>query len=151
MGRFDGGDGRAAGSADVVDDKDGSICLGEAFDFAARAVGLLCFADEKPVDESALACICMALRTRNRYGRDDRIGTERKAADGMWIEVVLMEKVEDGETGKTRALSMQCCGTAVDVVIAVSARGELEIAELEGLFCKKSEELLAGELLVEAG
>src|ERR1700733_14865022 len=104
---------------------------------------LLCLADEKAVDQSAFAGIRVALRAGDGDRRDDGIGAQGKAADGMRIEVMLTQQIEDGDAGKASALGVQRGGAAVDVVIAAAAGRELEVAELEGLAREKGEELLA--------
>ncbi len=109
-----------------------------------RAVGLLCLADKKTVDEAAFASFCMMLRAGDRYRGDDRIGAQSQAADGMRIEMMFVQQIENGEAGEARAFGVQGGGAAVDVVVATAAGGELEVAQLEGLAGKQSEQLLAG-------
>src|ERR1700761_435498 len=140
---FDGGDGRAAGGADIVDDEHRGILLRKAFDLSTRAVRLLRLADKKTMNESAFAGVRVALRAGDGDRRDNGVGAQGKATDGVRVEVMLTQQIEDGEAGKASALGVQRGGAAVDVVVAAPAGGELKVAELEGLAREKGEELLA--------
>ena len=144
MGGLDGGDGRAAGGAYVVDDEHRRILFRKAFDLPACAVRLLRFAHEKAVDQTAFAGIAVVLRAGDGHRGDDGIGAEGEAADGVRIEMMLVQQIEDGDAGEASAFGVERGGAAVDVVVAASAGGELEVAELEGLAGEQGEQLLAG-------
>ena len=62
---------------------------------------------------------------------DDWIGAQGEAADGCGVEVVFAEQVKDREAGEAPALGVEGSGAAVDVVIALYAGGEGEVAEAE--------------------
>ncbi len=96
--------------------------LEEAFDAAAGAVGLLGFADEEAVDEGR--CVDF-LRVPGAGGGDvgdDGVGAHGESADGRWLELVVVDEVEDGEAGEASALGVEGGGAAVDVVVAVWRR-----------------------------
>ena len=140
--RFDGGDGGGAGSADVVDDDDASAFSAEAFDAAAGTVGFLSLPHEKSVQER---CTGVLLCTPGAGGSDvgnDGICAHGESADGFSLDAVLVEQVEDRFAGEASAFGVKRGGSAIDVVIAGAARGELELAELETGAGEESQELV---------
>jgi hypothetical protein len=98
---------------------------------------------KKAMDQPASALLRVTLRARDGDCRHNRIGPERKTADSVRIEMMLMHQIKNGESGQTAAFRVQCSGAAVDVVIATRAGGELKVAELEGLAGEQREKLLA--------
>lgn len=156
-GGFDGGDGAAAGGADVVDDDDVGSGLEEAFDLAACAVVFFCLADEEAVDEGWGGAFFAALLVAEFEGvgelddfgvvgecpgaggggvGDEGIGTHGEAAYGFYLfrmgDLLADEVVED-EAGKTAAFGVEGGDAAVDVVVGLLAAGEGKVAELEGV------------------
>src|SRR5271170_6872675 len=130
FGGFDGGDGRGPGGADVVDDDDGRAFFEEAFDAAAGAVGLFGFADEEAVDERRRGHLLSVPGACRGDVGDEGVGAHGESTDGRGLELVVVDEVEDGEAGEASALGVEGGGAAVDVVVAVSAGGEGEFAEL---------------------
>ena len=115
----------------------------EALDAAAGAVGLLGFADEEAVDEGRSVDFLRVPGAGRGDVRDDGVGAHGESADGRGLELVMVDEVEDGESGEASALGVEGGGAAVDVVIAGGSGGELEFAELEGGSGEEGEEGLA--------
>jgi len=139
---FDGGDGGCAGGADIVDDDDAGAFATEAFDAAAGAVGFFSFADEEAMEQWAGGILLRAPGAGCGDVGDDGIGTHGEPADGVGLDAVLLEKLEDGVAGETAAFGVERGGSAVDVVVAGAAGRELELAELETGAGEEGEELL---------
>ena len=53
---------------------------------------------------------------------DDGVGAHGESADGRGLELVVMDEVEDGESGEASALGVEGGGAAVDVVVAGARR-----------------------------
>jgi hypothetical protein len=130
-GGFDGCDGGGSGGADVVDDENRGVLFAEPFDAAAGAVGLFCLADEEAVDQGRAGLRLSAPCAGDGDCGDDGISAQGESADGRGVEVVLAEQVEDGEAREASALGVEGGGAAVDVVVALGAGGEGEVAETE--------------------
>jgi hypothetical protein len=120
-GGFDGLHGGGAGGANVVDDDDGSTFFAEAFDALARAVLLLGFADEESV----------YFATGDSDGDNDGVGTHGEASDGFGFPSEVPDFFEENFAGELRAAGIERGGAAIDVVVAGSARGQLEFPEAE--------------------
>ena len=129
---LDGGDGGGSGGADIVDDEDGCVFLEEAFDAAAGAVSLFGFADKKAMDQVRAVMLLRVPGAGGGHVGDDGIGAEGESADGCRFELLLTQQIEDGEAGEASAFSVKRGGAAVNVVVALAAGGEREVAELEG-------------------
>ena len=129
---FDGGDGGAAGGADVVDDDDVGSELVEAFDEAAGTVSLLGLADEEAVDEGVAVVVQVVPGGGAGGVRDQGVGSHGEAADGLGLGEVLANEVVQHEAGEAAAFGVQRGGAAVDVVVGLLAAGEGEVAESEG-------------------
>ncbi len=136
-------DGGSAGGADVVDDDDARAFPAETFNATAGAVGLLCFADEKAVEErsgrdSVWARQALAVATLETMGSAPMVSPPTASASMC----VRFEQFEDGLAGETTAFGVERGGAAVDVVVAGAAGGELELAEFEAGAGEKREKLL---------
>src|SRR5215472_6420457 len=135
------GDGGGAGRADVVDDDDACALAAEAFDAPAGTMGLLCFADEKAMEEWCAGMLLRAPRAGCGNVGDDRVRSHGKPADRFSLDVVLLEEFEDRVAGEAAALCVQRGGAAIDVVVAGAAGRKLELAELEAGAGEEREEL----------
>ena len=150
---FDGGDGGAAGGADVVDDDYVGSWFEEAFDLSSGAVGLFGFADEEAVDEGGSGVFVAALFVVELefvgeledlvvVGEgpgaggggvgDEGVGAHGESADGFSLRDVFPDEVVEDETGEATAFGVESGGAAVDVVVGLLAAGQGEVAELEG-------------------
>ncbi len=140
---FNGVDGGGAGCADVVDDENAGALLAEALDAAAGSVGLLGFADEEALDERGAGALLGAPGAGGGDVGDDGIRAHSESADGVGVDVFLMEKIEDGFAGEAAAFGVERGGPAVDVVVAGAPGGELELAKFEAGACEEGEKLLS--------
>ena len=141
-GGFDCGDGGGAGGADVIDDDDAGTFFAEAFDAAAGAVGLLCFAYQESVEQRAARILLCTPGAGGCDIGDDWVSAHGEAADGLGLNSVLLEKFEDGVAGEAAALGMKRRGAAIDVVVAGAARRKFELTELETGAGEEGEKLL---------
>jgi hypothetical protein len=139
---FNGGDGGCAGGADVVDDDDAGTFFAEAFDAAAGAVRLLRFANEEAVEQGAAGVLLCAPGAGRRDVGDDGIGAHGESTDSFGVDSVLFQQFQNGVAGEASAFGVESGGSAIDVVVAGAAGGELELAELEAGAGEKREELL---------
>jgi hypothetical protein len=64
-------------------------------------------------------------------GGDDGVGTHGEAADCGRVEIMLAKQIEDREAGEASTFSVERGGAAVDVVVALRAGREGEVAEPE--------------------
>jgi len=138
---FDGGDGGAAGGADIVDDDDVGSQLVKAFEAAAGAVGLFGLADEEAVDERVVLMVQVVPCAGAGGVRDQRVGSHGESADGIGVGEVLAYEVVHQEAGEPATFGVQGGGAAVDVVVGLLATGEGEVAETEGEGCDEVEEV----------
>lgn len=129
---LDGSDGAAAGGADIVDDEDGRVLFEEAFDTAAGAMCLFRLAHEEAVNEPVLRVRERAVGTRCGDIGNDRVCAHRKSADGVGMQMMFRQQVENGQAGKAAAFGMERRCAAVDVVVAGGPGGERKVSELEG-------------------
>jgi hypothetical protein len=161
-GGFDGGDGTAAGGADVVDDDHVRSQFVEAFEAAASAVRFLCFANEEAVDEgwSGAGVFGFELEGAGQFddlvvvGKgpgagagdvgDEGVGSHGESAYGFGVGEMLVDEVVEDEAGETAAFGVEGGGAAVDVVVGLLAAGESEVAEFEGDGCDEVKEGGAG-------
>ena len=165
-GGFDGGDGGASSGADIVDDDDLGAGFEEAFDFAASAVGLFCFADEEAVDERGdwfwtfIAefkfvgefedfIVVGKIPCAGAGGvRDEGVGTHSESAYGFSLRSVPADEVVEDKARETAAFGVESGGAAVDVVVGFLAAGEGEVAEFEG---ESGEEIKEGGFVISGG
>ena len=139
---FDGVDGGRAGSANVVDDDDTCTFTAETFNAAAGAVGLFGFAHKKAVDEWEFRMLlCPPGAGRGDVG-DDGVGAHGETSDGVRLDVFFFQEIENCFAREATAFGVKRGGPAIDVVVAGSARGELELAELETGASEERKQLL---------
>jgi len=148
-GGFDGGNGGAAGGADVVHDN--NVCAGfeEAFDAAACAVSFFCFADEEAMDEGGDGTgvfVGFELEGAGEFGDlvavgkspctsaggvgDEWVGAHGESAysfDLVCVGDVFADEVVEDETGEATAFGVEGSDAAVDVVVGLLAAGEGEV------------------------
>jgi len=127
LGGFNGLDSGGSGGANVIDDDDLGAFFAEAFDSLGHAMLLLGLADQEAVDESVTGGFAMALlSTESSDGDDDGVGAHGEATDSLGVPAASANLVEENASGKLGAVGMKGRGSAVDVVIACAAAGELE-------------------------
>lgn len=142
---FNGGDGRAAGGANVIDDDDVGADLMKAFDAASGAVSLFGLADEESVHEMIVFMVQMMPGAGAGGVRNQRVGPHGQSADRLGLWEVLADEVMKDKAGETTAFGVERGGTAVDVVIRLLAAREGEVSEPEGV---GRDELEEGSLIV---
>src|SRR5262249_10816975 len=83
------------------------------------------------------------LRTDDRDGDHNGIGTHGQSADSLRLPAPLLEKFQKNAAGQLRPLGIQRGGAAVNVVIALDAGSESEFTETKGILGQQSEQLVA--------
>jgi hypothetical protein len=140
---LNGRDGGRSRGADVVDDEHGCVFLQKAFNAAAGAVRFFCLADEEAVNGSRAVVLQRMPGAGDGYSRYDGVGSKGQAADRCRFQLVLMQQVKNGKAGEASAFGVQRGGAAIDVVVALCAGGESEVAEAEGGAGKQVKERVA--------
>ena len=130
---FNGHDGRGARGADIIDNDDRRTGLGEALDAACGSMRFFLFANEKAVDHRRSWRIQSTPGAGRGGMADDRVGSERESSEGARLQAMLANEIEDSQAGKPAAFAAEGGGAAIDVVVALAARGKLEIAQAEGV------------------
>src|SRR5580765_8418111 len=134
---FNGLNGRAARSADVIHNHHARAFLLKAFHAATHAVRFLRFAHEKTVNGNT------GLRADDRGGNHDGIGAHGESAYGLRLPALLAEKIEKDAASEFGAEGVKRGGAAIDVVIAPGAGRKREFAKAEGVGGQQVEELFA--------
>ena len=98
-----------------------SSFFAEAFDALAGAVLLLGFADKEAVDFAA----------GYGDGYDDGVGAHGQSADGFGFPPELANFFKENFARELCPAGIERGGAAIDVVVAGSARGQLEFSEAE--------------------
>src|SRR5579859_1217645 len=114
---FDRLHGGGSRGADVIYNHYARAFFAEAFDALPGAVLLLGLAHQESVEFAAYH--------RNRY--HDRVGTHRKAANGLRLPSALVDFFQENFPGEARSLGVEGGRAAVDVVIAGAAGRQLEL------------------------
>src|SRR5450759_2819520 len=117
---------RRAGGADVVHDHHLRALFAEPFDALARAVRLLRFADQEPVDQPSFlvaglpanAAVLHLLGGEHGDTGHDRVRAHGQSADRFRDPAVAIYLVEKYPAGETRAFGIERRGATVDVVVA---------------------------------
>src|SRR5271157_1880215 len=141
-GGFDGVDCGGAGSANVVDYDHARSFAAEAFDATAGAMGLFRFANQKTVKQWSAGLRLGAPGAGGGHIGNDGVGTHGETSDSLGIDAVLLKQLENRVAGLASALGVECGGAAIDVVVAGSAGGELELAEAKAGAGENGEKLL---------
>ena len=128
---FQSTDGRGAGGADVIHNDHASAGAAEPFNAAAGAVRFLCLAHQKSMQQRRSGMRLRAPCAGSGQVRDNRIRSHRQSANSIGASSILLEKLEQGETGETAAFGMERGGAAVNVVVACPAGRKLELPQPE--------------------
>ena len=86
-------------------------------------MGLLRFAHEEAVNERGVRVLEGVLGACCGHVGDDGIGAHGESADSSGLELMLVQEIEDRQSGEAAALGMQGGGAAIDVVVAGAAGG----------------------------
>ncbi len=137
---------RGAGGANIVDNHHARACTTEALNAASRAVRLFRLADEKAMQQG---CGGVGLRAPGACRGNvahDWVRAHGESAHGFRVDSVFLQKLKHGVAGEAAAFSVQGGGAAIDVIIAGSTGGKLELAEAEAGAGEKREKLLGVRL-----
>ena len=126
--RVHGLEGRTASGDDVIDHDDVVAGFEIAFDLSAGAVAFGLFADGKNLE-----CFRRIFyRGGHSDGKGNRVGTQRHAADGIYLELLGMNlrthRMPTEVADEQGSEGIECGHAAVDVEIALFAGGEGETA-----------------------
>jgi hypothetical protein len=118
-------DGRSAGCANVIHNHNPSAFAPETLNTLASAVLFLSLAHQEGLDRRT------AFRAHDCSRDCDWIGAERQAADSFRLPSACPDFIEYQVADQLCAAGVKRCGSAIDVVVAVATRRQLELAELE--------------------
>src|SRR5215469_5031282 len=131
--RFDRLNRRSTGGADVVNDHHAHALFSKPLNALTRSMLLFSFTHEKTIQ----------FATRNGNSHHDRVRTHREPADCLRLPSALVDFIEKDLPGKLRSTGIERGQAAIDVVVAGSAGGKLELPQLERLVGEKAKEFLA--------
>ena len=122
-----------AGGANIVNNHHARTLLVEAFNPLARPVLLFRLAHEKTIELAAY----------DRNCHHNGIGSHGKSADSLRFPIALPNFIQKNFARQARALGIQSCRPAIDVVVAGRARGQFEFAQPEGFISQQPQQILA--------
>ena len=141
--RFDGVDGGGAGGAHIVDDHNTRAFLAEALDAATGTVSLFRLANEEAVQQWCAGMGEGAPRAGGGYVGDDGIGAHSETANGVCLNVILFQEIENGFAREASAFGVERSSAAIDVVVAGAAGRELELTEAKADVRENGKQLLS--------
>jgi hypothetical protein len=130
---FNGLDRGGSRGADVINDDHPRSFFPKALDALTRAMLFLGFANKK--------CVDIAAYHGDRYGQ--RIRTHRQPADRFRIPAPRANLLQKYLPSQLGTASIECRGPAIDVVVAASSGGELELAQTKRLRCEQSQQFFS--------
>ena len=122
----------AAGGDDIFDDDDLHAGRDGAFDVLLGAVALGLLPHQEPGQVAVL------LGGDGEHPSHDGVGSDRHAADGLGVDP--LHQGQQALTHESQPLRVQCDLLPVEVVRRLLARGQGEVAELEGAFAEECDE-----------
>ena len=83
-----------------------------------------------------------ALGAGSSHIGDDWVGAHGESTDGICVDVIRFQQLEDGVSGETTPFGVQRRGAAIDVIVAGASGGKLELAEAEAGAREEREKVL---------